>query len=324
MEGAKHSEVALGIVLRVPGVLMIEMLYMQSISLKRIPAFSSGFADSALNFDILLYLIAWSLVLLPLKVLFKIYVHTIAGLCIAGSHYILYHLLVSRKLFPKDAIFDSYLEVNTSVENSPWTEVACNQAAMDNCVSVFLFQMLLALISCWMIKSKGSNLLLFLLPLVPWMTGRHSSTTLIKILQLCHFLSVATVIIYLTTMMDKVVVQFKLMVLKVKLVISLFGWHGIVTWAQEEYKVQYLLVTCWMLRYAVQLYSNLHHGNSLENLHNSLFDMLNMRSTDISNFTSMVFVAFFTGVQCLTTTVNLFGLACIVKDVVRLQYFLIR
>nr|CAB3265631.1 RING finger protein 145 [Phallusia mammillata] len=324
MEDTKLTQMGLGIILRTPGVVMIEMLYMEAISLQNLTVLSNSFFVTAFNPDVLLYLIAWSLVLMPLRILLKVYLHVVAGLCIIGSHYALFNLLVKRKIFEDNKDLNYYLQLNTSVQSEPWAKVACQHGAMDNCVSVFLFQVFLTLLSCWMIKSQSTKLMLYVWPLVPWITGGYSSTTLVQMLQLCHLLSIATVVFYLTSKVEQVILQAKLMVLKIKLVIGIFGWQGIITWAQEEYRVQYLLITCWVLRYTVQLYSNFYTSISLDGLYYSLFNMLDMNPTEMSNIASLIFVGFYTAVQCLTTTVNLFGLACIVKDVVRLQYFLIR
>ena len=322
MEDQKFC-IAVGVVFRIPGVLLLELLYMEAVSLRHVTFLKHNFDSSTLNMDIFLYLLAWCIILLPVRILRVIYFHLIAAVCTLVSHYVLHQWLLTQKLLVQDVFYMPPVYTSKS-GNITWVGYTCKNATMDSCVSIFLLQFALVLLSCWMIRSKGSMLFIYLPPLLPWIAGSCVAADVAVMLQISYLLSGIFAVIYVVGSTSSVLSHIRMMWLKIKLLITLFGLHGIIAWCQDEYQIQKLLVSCWVLRYIVQLIANFYHNFSVTSLDQSFLQSVNLNVGELPSAVSLLLFLILTMVQCLTTTINLFGLACIVKDVVRLQYFLTR
>ena len=315
------------VVLRLPGVILLEMLYMESITLSNLisPTKPTYFLLQW-NIDIILYILAWLLILLPNSSLVYFYSRAISCASMVLSH------ILFRKLFINLKIIENYNSIqlvpyNKTVENIRWVDIIAKDIqAIETSATVMLLQFTLALLSCRIIDAKPKALLLLSTPLYPWLTFLYTPTVLCESIAISYIFSCLTVFVYYFQSLDLFAIQCQAKVfwIKIQLIVRVFGWQGVVTWIQDEYQIQRLLITCWFLRYILQLIANLYFSFDLNKLDQTIFNNLDLKIFDLTSSFSIVLFLFFTGVQCLTTTINLFGLACIVKDIVKLQYFFAR
>lgn len=318
---------AVDLVLRVPGLILLEMLYMESITLKNL-IFVSDSSQFLFhwNIDIILYIVAWLLVLLPKKSLLHFYACAISCGSMILSHVILRKLLVNLKIV-KASNFVQLVPFNETSDNERWIDVLSrDDQTFETCATVMLLQFTLLFFSCTVIDAKPKALYLLAIPIYPWLTCLCSPAILCESIALSYLFSCIVVFVYYFQPLDIISIQWKAKVfwIKIQLIARVFGWQGVVTWAQDEYQIQRLLVTCWTLRYVVQLLANLYFTLDLNDLDQTIFENLDLKLFNLSSGITYALFLFFTGVQCLTTTINLFGLACIIKDIVKLQYFLAR
>ena len=333
-DGMEESETKMSysvdVALRLPGVVMLEMLYMETISFKNLTyVFGSSYYLLDWNVDVMLYILAWLLILLPQKSLTYLYSCVISFASVILSHYILRRLFIRTNIFENESTSTFHLVIssNNTLKKMKWAHVmVAEREIFETSVTVILLQLMLVLLSCRIINAKPKALFLLSSPLYPWLTCMFTSTTLGEMMSFCYFLSVVAVIVYYLKPLNIFTMQWKLKVfwIKVQLIIRIFGWRGIVTWAVDKYQVQRLLITCWVLRYTVQLLANLYGTIDLNKLDQTIFDNMDMNILNLSSGFSVTLLLFFTGIQCLTTTINLFGLVCIIKDIVRVQFFLAR
>ena len=327
-ESKTRSSRAIDVVLRIPGLILLEMLYMESITLKNLMSSESEEISSFhLNLDVVLYILAWSLILLPQKSLLYLYSCAISCISMMLSHYILRQLLVQNKILQSDSSFDFTTSSNMSTKDMRLLDIVFKEKpVIESSATVILMQLALVLFSCKIINAKPKALILFLSPLYPWLACLCTSSTLSEIVAISYLLSFLAFLYHYLKTLNLTTIQWQLKVfwIKIQLIVRIFGWQGVVTWAQDEYQIQSLLVTCWLLRFTVQMIANFYHAVDTTKFDETIIRNLDMNFVVMSDGLSLLLFFFFTGVQCLTTTINLFGLVCIVKDVVRLQYFLAR
>ena len=319
---------AVDVVLRLPGIIMLEMLYMETITMKNL-MYTMGFNYSLLNWnlDVVLYALAWLLILLPQKSLTYLYSCAISFTSLFLSHYILRQLFIYSRIVENKDAFHVVASTNTTLKKMKWAHIlAAEKQMLETSATVILMQLALVLLSCKIINAKPKALLLLSSPLYPWLTCMFTSAILSETISLCYVLSFLAIFFCCIKPISILTFQWKLKVywIRLQLIIRIFGWQGVVTWAQDEYQIQRLLVTCWILRYTVQLVANLFKTIDLNKLDQTIFDNMDLDVLNLSSGFSFTLLFFFTGVQCLTTTINLFGLVCIVKDIVRVQFYLTR
>ncbi|XP_076811641.1 RING finger protein 145-like [Clavelina lepadiformis] len=313
----------LDIVLRIPGVIMLELLYMESLTFKNWTLLMDVYNQPTWNFDFFLYIVAWLLVLLPHKLLISFYSFAISCISMLASHYLLQYLLSKTNVIKAD---DCIVKKEVMGE-IPWINtIIGNQEAIETSVTVILAQIALSLLSCKVVNAKPKSLVLFLCPLLPWTSGLFASNVLIDMIHVAYILNIAVVLFYLMPGINilKLRFQWKLLWIKMQLISRVFGWQGIITWLLDVYQIQRLLITCWVLRYMFQLLANIYEGFDFSHIDSGIFENFEIWINHLPFNVSVIALLLFTVAQCLTTTINLFGLVCIVKNSVKLQYFLIR
>nr|XP_002124302.3 RING finger protein 145 [Ciona intestinalis] len=307
----------IGVILRLPGVFMLELLYMEALTLKNI----IGFND-ILNIDFVLYVIAWLLVVLPIKLLIKVYKNCIAAGCLVASHCVFYKLLIQSQVIVH---MDDYGNLTPSPTwNGSWLLLVTNSRKnTETCITTILLQTSLALLTYKLWDRKPPFVGVVMWPILSWLTGYFQPSVLVVLLQTMSYFALAGLLFCLFNSLVILRNHLRQFLLKCRMVITIFGWQAMLTWAREEYQIQHLLVTCWLLRYFIQAYTNIHQQLNISNLNTDLFNHINVKVVNWKN-AHIVTTMFMAAVQCMTTTINLFGFVCIVKEVIKLQYFIIR
>uniref|UniRef100_H2Y7Y6 TRC8-like N-terminal domain-containing protein n=1 Tax=Ciona savignyi TaxID=51511 RepID=H2Y7Y6_CIOSA len=160
--------------------------------------------------------------------------------------------------------------------------------------------------------------------MIPWLACNFTCDVLVVLLKASVCISLAVLVGYLVQIAAVLHNHMKQLIFKSNTIVALFGWQGVVEWARGEYQIQTLLITCWCLRYGVQVYANLHKQLELNTMGSDVFKVLQIDLWDILNKTQYSTILLIAVVQCMNTSINLFGFVCIVKEVIKFQYFLIR
>ena len=306
---------------------MLEMLYMETITLKNLKISSQPNHYMLQYIDIILYIIAWLLILLPQKSLLYFYSCFISFFSMVMSHYILRLFFIHSNILQNSTVFQLAHPSNATRQNLSWIQLILEeQKTFETSATVILIQLTLVLLSCKIINANSKTLVLLSSPLYPWLTCLFTSSTLQESMFFCYIISCLAVYFYYLKPLKLLSLHWRLKIfwIKLRLIVRIFGWQGVVIWVKDEYQVQRLLVTCWFLRYTLQLLANLLNSLDLRSFDQTVFSSLNIHLMDLFAGASIIPLLFFTAMQCLTTTINLFGLVCIVKDVIRFQYHLTR
>lgn len=306
-----------GILLRMPSLLIIELVFMGYLSVKdlvNLEEYPTLMHNPHL--DYILYVLSWILLLLPIQFLIAFYNHLFCISCVVLSHVFFRALFLSCNFLSRENSSRSH-EIIIGVFDLQ------GHKKTDNFLTTFLVQLLLYLLPTFLVRFKSSwKLLTFIWPLLPWgaVAFQVSPLKSHRLIEVSLWLSTCFTAQYTLDKLFRSFAKLKLAWLKMKLVIGFFGWQGVATWAQFEYQVLKLLMSCWFLRFSWQLYSNISAANEFS------FDEFKplWPESYLQSVNSLPFLMVVTIPQCLTTSINLFGLAVVVAELVKFQYFCIR
>ena len=232
----------IGIALRLPAVLANEMIYIGTLSVKELTEFTSVHVHDNLD-NKALYLLAWFLLLSPVQFLVAFYSHLICLTCVAASHYFFHVFSRSCAFFTfESATSAATAETLSFVAKSKDILLGNSTCVLDfvqryssgtwlgSVVSVFLLQLLLALVPATLRRSKSVNVLFFAWPLPHWLCV-HQNHYLESLINLSFSFSVVFLAYLSAIKLFKSDSHLKLAWLKMKLIVGFFGWPGVLTWA---------------------------------------------------------------------------------------------
>ena len=303
----------LSVIIRAPALLLIEMVFLGHLSLKNL-TFLREYPDllSSPYLDHFLYILSWMLLLLPYSYLLALYKKAFCFKLVFLSHH-LFNLFAgsSNATCENSDLFSSNYSTYKYFEY-----VFTNKIWLEKAFSVFLIQFILFLISFYLSGCKDS--IVFVWPLTSWIPIIVKNCFSLKIAEFALTTSIFFTSVYILLKTSKLCGRLKLIWLKIKLVMSIFGWSGIATWIQIEYKIQKQLMFCWFIRFFCQLYINFNNSDKFVTF--AIF----WPEKYLFSVQSFPFIVAVTIPQCLTTSINLFGLAIVVSEIVKFQYFCMR
>ena len=313
MIGKELRKSIISVIIRAPALLVIEMVFLGHISLKNL-TFLRDYPNllNSPYLDHFLYILSWILLLLPYSYLLAMYKQVFCFKLVFLSHHLFNLLAVTSNSNCENAgllssSYSTYKYFEIFFSDKIWLEKA---------FSVFLIQFILFLTSFYISGCK--DFIIFVWPLTSWISIVFKNCFSLKIDEFAFTTSVFFTSVYILFKALKLCGRFKLIWLKIKLVLSVFGWSGIATWIQMEYKIQKQLMFCWFIRFVYQFYINFNDS------HKFISYAVFWPEKYLMSVQSFPFIVAITIPQCLTTSINLFGLAIVVSEIVKFQYFCMR
>ena len=303
----------ISVIIRAPALLVIEMVFLGHISLKNLSFLKDyPYLLNSPYLDHFLYSLSWILLLLPYSYLSALYKQVFCFNLVFLSHHLFNLLAVSSNSTCENAdLLSSYYSTYKYFEL-----FFSDKIRFERAFSVFLIQFFLFLTSFYISGCK--DFIIFVWPLTSWTSIVFKNCFSLKIDEFAFTTSIFFTSVYILSKALKLCGRFKLIWLKIKLVLSVFGWSGIVTWIQMEYKIQKQLMFCWFIRFVYQFYIN------FNNSHKFISYAIFWPEKYLLSIQSFPFIVAITIPQCLTTSINLFGLAIVVSEIVKFQYFCMR